>query len=295
MHLAYGALLASILMDVSIKLVSSGVSTWAIVAWRWLFSIAILLPFALYYLKPHEWRPFEWVHLMRAVLNLIGTFCLFYSLQKLQLPVVLAIFFVEPLLTSVFAAVIGGERLGPAKWVLSIFGFIGVALVILSVKGGTDMVASVSYVDAMVAFAGAAAWALMAVLTKRDGAHLSALSLLFWISIAAASVGVVMSHDNFTSIGLRDVALLFAAAILGTIYSLLWINGLKRLSASAVASVMYLALPLSYVVGYFFFHEVPPTMAIVGSSLLFCMVVLFTQPSLQARFNQLFHNRAGNK
>ncbi len=288
MHLAYGALLASLLMDVSIKLVSSEVSTWAIVAWRWIFSIFILLPFTLRHLKPHEWKPFERTHIMRAVLNLTGTFCLFYSLQRLQLPVAIAIFFAEPLLTSVFAALIGGEKLGPAKWALSILGFFGVTLVIFSGQGSSEMVAAVSYSDALIALTGAAAWALMAVLTKRDGAHLSALSLLFWISIFAATAGVLMSHDNFTHIGMRDMGLLLIAAGLGTVYSLLWINGLKRLSASAVASVMYLALPLSYVVGYVIFREVPPTMAIVGSSLLFCMVVIFTQPSLQARFNQAF-------
>lgn len=295
MHLAYGALLASILMDVAIKMISAGVTTWAIVAWRWLFSIAILLPFAMYYLRPHEWKPFERVHFVRAVLNLTGTFCLFYSLQKLQLPVVFAIFFAEPLLTSVFAAVIGGERLGPAKWVLSVLGFIGVALVILGVNGSQDMVAAVGHADAFVALAGAAAWALMAVLTKRDATHLSALSLLFWNSIVAAGAGVVMSHDNFLAVGTGDITLLFAAAILGTIYSLLWINSLKRLSASSVASVMYLALPLSYVVGYIFFREVPPTMAILGSSLLFCIVVLFTQPSLQSKFNQLLSKKVETK
>lgn len=295
MHLAYGALLASLLMDVAIKLVSAEVSTWAIVAWRWIFSIAILLPFALRYMKPYEWNPFARIHLVRAALNLTGTYCLFYSLQHLQLPIVIAIFFAEPLLTSVFAALIGGERLGPAKWTLSTVGFLGVILVIFSGTSSADMVASVGHVDALIALAGASAWALMAVLTKRDGGHLSALSMLFWISIAAAAVAVAMSYENFTFVGTRDMSLLLLAAVLGTIYSLLWINGLKKLSASAVASVMYLALPLSYVVGYVFFREVPPTMAIVGSSLLFCMVVLFAQPTLQARFNQLFNVRVVSK
>jgi drug/metabolite transporter (DMT)-like permease len=295
MHLAYGALLASILMDVAIKLVSTGVSTWAIVAWRWLFSIGILIPFALFYLKPHEWKPFERIHLVRAVLNLIGTFCLFYALQRLQLSVVIAIFFAEPLLTSVFAALVGREHLGPSKWVVSVLGFAGVTLVIIGANGGAASLSLVNHFDALVALAGATAWALMAVLTKRDGGHLSALSLLLWISVAAAGAGVAMSYGTLTSVGPRDIFMLLGAAVLGTIYSLLWINGLKRLSASAVASVMYLSLALSYLVGFAFFGEVPPPLAIVGSAILFCMVMLLSQPSLQQRFDQLFYSKVGLK
>jgi drug/metabolite transporter (DMT)-like permease len=287
MHLAYGALLASILMDVCIKLVSSEVSTWVIVAWRWLFSLLIILPFALCQFKPHEWKPLERMHVLRAVLNLSGTFCLFYSLQRLQLPIVIAIFFAEPLLISVFAALVGGERLGPTKWAVSVLGFVGVSLVILGANGGSVVAGHVDHVDALIALSGATAWALMAVLTKRDGAHLSALSLLFWISVAAASTGVAMSFGSFTSVGLQDMFLLFAAAVMGTIYSLLWINGFKRFSASSVASVMYLGLPLSYVVGFVCFREVPPATAMVGSAILFFMVVVLTQPSMQAKLNQL--------
>ena len=77
----YGAIIASLGMDVVIKFVSADVDTWTMVAIRWLSASLMLAPFAIARFSGSEWNPVRWVHVFKAMLKVIGTYCLFHALQ----------------------------------------------------------------------------------------------------------------------------------------------------------------------------------------------------------------------
>lgn len=288
MHLIYVAMVASVLMDVAIKMVSPEVGTWTLVAWRWTIAVLILGPVVVIRFEAHDWRPFDKVHLWRASLNGVGVFCLFHSLQHLQLTSVVAIFYAEPLFTTVFAGLVGREKVGTADWIVSVLGFAGVTLVVLgSGQSLGNFVTSIDS-DALVAVLGAAAFALTSVITRRFGMRHSSLALAFWMAVSSAIFGAAMAGQALLDIGTNDFLLLCVAGVMGTVFALLWVSGLKRLPASTAASARYLTLPLSCLVGYLFFSEVPSLTTLVGSGVLLLVLGVFMRPGVRSRIDAAF-------
>lgn len=288
MHLIYVAMIASVLMDVAIKMVSPEVGTWTLVAWRWTIAVLILGPVVAMRFESADWRPFDKVHVWRTFLNGIGVFCLFHALQNLQLSVVVTIFFAEPLFTTLFAGVVGKEKVGGADWVVSVLGFLGVAMVVLGAGQPDGGLVDWLDADALIAVLGAASFGLTSVITRRFGMGHSSLALAFWMAVSSAIVGAAMAGNALLEIKPQDFMLLCVAAALGTVFALLWVSGLKRMSASTAASARYLTLPLSYLLGYVFFSEIPTLTAVVGSGVLLLVVGVFMRPGIRNRIDAAF-------
>jgi drug/metabolite transporter (DMT)-like permease len=288
MHLIYAAMVASVLMDIAIKMVSPEVSTWTLVAWRWTIAVLILGPVVAIRFESSDWRPLDRIHAWRTALNGVGVFCLFHSLQHLQLSVVVTIFFAEPLFTTLFASVVGKEKVGGADWVVSIVGFLGVALVVLGAGQPVGGLMDWVDVDALIALLGAASFGLTSVVTRRFGMGHSSLALAFWMAVSSAIVGATMAGQALLEVKPTDFLLICVAAALGTVFALLWVSGLKRMSASTAASARYLTLPLSYLLGYVFFSEIPTPTAVVGSGVLLLVVGVFMRPGIRNRIDAAF-------
>ena len=291
MHLIYVAMIASVLMDVAIKMVSPAVDTWTLVAWRWIIAVLILGPIVAMRFDTIDWRPLDKLHVWRTLLNGIGVFCLFHALQHLQLAVVVTIFFAEPLFTTLFASLFGKERVGGADWVVSVFGFLGVALVVLGAGQPIGGLVDWIDVDALIAVLGAASFALTSVITRRFGMGHSSLALAFWMAVSSAVIGSAMAGRAFLEIQPTDFLLICVAALLGTVFALLWVTSLKRMAASTAASGRYLTLPLSYLLGFVFFSEVPSSRTVFGSGVLLVVVGFVMRPDIRRRIDAAFQVR----
>lgn len=90
--------------------------------------------------------------------------------------------------------------------------------------------------------------------------------------LGLAGVGLWMAGPSAWALPAADMWLLGLVASLGSVFSLLWVAALKRVSARAAAHVMYLALPLGAFVGRWFFDELPHTVSVVGSASVFLAV-----------------------
>lgn len=269
----YGALLASLLMDVLLKQLGAGVGVWTIVAWRWTLGAVMLLPLAVMRFGKSDWRLFDHVHLMRAVLNLIGTYGLIYGLQNLPLVLVITIFFTEPLLTLILATIIGRQPLHALQLVISTAGLVGVGLATVGESGRMGYFQPDVMIAAGIALAGAFAGALMTVVTQVHGRTSSSLSLVFWTAMPAAGVGIAMAGQSALNVSLTDMWRLALVAALGCIFSLLWVKAIKLVSARVAAHIMYLSLPLGALAGWYFFGELPHTVSVVGSVSVFLAVL----------------------
>lgn len=270
-HMLYGALVAGLLMDMLLKQLGASVGVWTTVAWRWTLGALMLLPLAVVMFDRSDWQVWRPIHLMRAVLNLMGTYGLVFGLQKLSFALVITIFFAEPLLTLILATLIGRQPLHVLQLIISILGLAGVGLATWGDGWRTGSFQPEVVVAASISLAGAFAGALMAVVTQVHGRACSSLSLVFWTAVSAALVGLWMAGP---SVPATDMGLLGLVAGLGCVFSLLWVAALKRVPARVAAHIMYLTLPLGALAGWWFFDELPHTVSVVGSASVFLAVLV---------------------
>jgi S-adenosylmethionine uptake transporter len=272
-YLLYGALLAGLLMDMLYKQLGASEGIWATVAWRWTFGALMLLPLAVTMFGRSDWQVWRPIHLIRAVLNLMGTYGLVFGLQKLSFALVITIFFAEPLLTLILATLIGRQPLHVFQLVISILGLAGVGLATWGDGWRTGSFQSEVVVAASIALAGAFAGALMTVVTQVHGRTCSSLSLVFWTAVSAALVGLWMAGPSAWTVPAADLWLLGLVAGLGCLFSLFWVAALKRVPARVAAHIMYLTLPLGALAGWLFFDELPHAVSVVGSASVFLAVL----------------------
>lgn len=269
------AVVANAGMDTATKVVAADLGPWQGVFLRWAYAAVLLIILGLFAGRS-EWRPRKLsVHGVRLCLNLIGSASLFFALAHLELWLTLTIFFLEPIFTIMFAAALFGERLGPYKMigmVLSVFGI----LIVVAPQGQKD---AIDLFAVAVALAGAAAWGAMHLATERMGREESSRRLVLFLAISTTSVAVVPAAVTWQPISLWHHLTMVCVAVLGTIYSYLWITALKLSSAAGIALFSYLTIPLAFFAGAIFFGEPISMRAISGSAVIILAVFLSSPQS----------------
>lgn len=284
MGLCVAAMFANTAMDTLAKFATDAGSTWQLVFLRWIFGLTLLLPVMIARGSRADWTFRRRIHLNRMVLNLIGSLCLFYSLRHLPLAVVVTIFFTEPLITVIFARIILREHVSIVRWLCTILAF--VAVVFVSIPAGESGLRSLIDIHALAAFAGAFAWGLMRVLTKRDRAETTTLSLMFWMAATTTVFAVPGAAIDWHPLGWQSLIVLFGVAVLGNAYNYLWLQALNVVPASFIANFFYLLLPLSFAAGYLAFGEIPSFNSYVGSLVVLILVFISTHATIERRLTR---------
>ena len=234
-----------------------------VVVWaRALFGTLFALPFALRsegvaVLVPS--RPL--FHLGRAVLLFSATWFFFMSLTYLPIADALAIFFVNPLVVTLFSALFLGETVGPRRWAAVAVGFVGTMIIIrpgmVEMNPGTiyALVAGAalgSYFVTTRHLAGTARASVLSLHTTGIGALLLTLAMpLVWVSpspgqwLMLAGVGVIATFGNFL---------------------ITW--AYERAEASLLAPLAFTEIIMATLLGWWYFKDLPDGWTIVGVTIL---------------------------
>jgi drug/metabolite transporter (DMT)-like permease len=264
--MALVAVTAGVAMDVLAKAAAVDAPAAQMTLLRWIYGMLILVPLMVVMkVRPGSlWRP---IHLARAVLNLVGSFCLYFSLAHLPLSLVVAVFFLEPLAAMALAAFFLGEKMSRS----CLIGICVAVAGILVMTGTADW-----RFDPLlgVAVLGALSWGTMLVLTRSVGRHEPVLSLMFWLTILT-SLGVApLALPHWQPLSLGGHLAMFGVAFCGTLYGVLGITVLRRAPVRIKASCSFLALPLAFLAGLLFFGEQPTLRALLGGLLVLGGVTL---------------------
>ncbi|HXH04021.1 MAG TPA: DMT family transporter [Candidatus Competibacteraceae bacterium] len=268
------AVVAGVGMDTLGKLATAEADTWQVVFLRWLYGMLLTLPLFLWHQGGRRAGLLQGsrrMHLLRGALSILGSYCLYYALGALPLSTALSIYFTEPLLTLLLASLVLGERVPPRCWLAAALGFVGVLLIARPWHDGGQLGSS------LVALLGAACWAALSVITKHLGRSESTVSLMLWLAVLATLLSVPFAAQGWRPLEWSDHGLLLGVAALGSVYSFFWIVGLKLGPAAIMANMLYLALPLAYVVGWLVFDERPGSAVLAGSAVIVAAVYLATQ------------------
>jgi drug/metabolite transporter (DMT)-like permease len=279
---AIGAVFCFSVNDVAIKFLSGDYALHQVVLIRstigLLFLLALIVPFAggLRALKTRRLP----MHLLRGLCVVFANMSFFLGLAALPLAEGVAIFFVSPLIITVFSVVFLHEKVGPFRWAAVAVGLIGVLVVL---RPGTAAFQPASLLPIAAAFG----YATLHMLTRHIGKTESSAALSFYIQLTFIIVttifGLVAGDGRFNpgtdpslefllrawSRPAPDDAIIFVlVGITSALGGFLISFAYRTSEAALVAPFEYVALPLSIVWGILVFADWPDAITYAGIALI---------------------------
>lgn len=220
------------------------------------------------------------IHILRGFLVVIANMSFFLALAVLPLADAVAIFFVSPLIITIFSVIFLGETVGPRRWIAVGMGLAGVIVMVRPGTGSFQLAALLPLVAAL-------AYAGLQTITRKVGVTERAGALTFYIQVAFILVGSIMGltvgDGRFGGTGDTSLDFLLHEWIWPSNgdWGLLVILGVSSTFAGYFISQAYriceagLAAPFEYTAmiyaifwGFIIFGEWPDTTAWIGISLI---------------------------
>jgi drug/metabolite transporter (DMT)-like permease len=263
-----GSALGFVVMAVLAKGLSGQTSVAMLIFWRSLAGVAATLPFAVF-AGTQVWKtPRLGKLFLRSSYGTIGFFMGFYALVHLPLADSQALSFARTLFMTVLAVIILKEKVAWRRWTAVGIGFVGI---LLMTKPGASMnLASVSAIVSALAFA-------FALITVKDLTRdHSPLTLVIYGNIFTTLAGLPFLILDPRLPDLRTIGLLLAMGVAGVIAQSCYVRGLSTGEASLMGLIDYIRLPLVALAGFWFFDEVPDTLAMVGAVIVIVSTAYIT-------------------
>jgi drug/metabolite transporter (DMT)-like permease len=270
------------LMDVCAKFLSQSGIPIAQIVWARMFFGATLILIA-------AWRYFDrsmftlsktGLHTIRAVL-LIGSTGLFFSaLNFMPIADTLAIFFVQPLITTVLAPLLLREHVDRRRWIVVGIGFVGTLIVI---RPGFQ----IFNIGIVFALASGTAMAFYVLMTRRLARVESSISMSLHTSLVGAILASIPLPFVWESPSASQWGLLIlvgAIAVLGH-FLITWAYSLSE--ASLLAPLAYSEMIMATLAGWWFFGELPDRLTFLGVSILvICAIYISRDQSNSTQVTQ---------
>ncbi len=261
-------------IDAIAKYLSDSLAPGQIAGSRFLFQLAFLLPIVLVAGRPLLSRHIG-LNALRGALIGGATLFFFWALSHLPLADTIAIFFVEPLILTLIAAVFLGEQVGWRRLSAIVTGFIGALLVI---QPSFQTVGAPAFLP----LAAALCFATYLALTRRVVVAEDVLTMQLWAGFfGLMTLGTALLIGEVLSVPVLDPSwptprewmLLAALGAIATSGHLLIVAALRRAPPSILAPFQYLEILGATLLGLLIFDEFPGfatwlgILIIVGSGL----------------------------
>jgi drug/metabolite transporter (DMT)-like permease len=220
------------------------------------------------------------LHLLRGLMVVFANLMFFLGLAAVPLAEATAIFFVSPLVITIFSVIFLGEKVGPLRWLAVAAGLAG-ALIIL--RPGTASFQPASLFPLAAAFG----YAALHTLTRKIGATEKASTMAFYIQFTfiavSVSVGLSVGDGRFSGTGDPSLDFLLREWVRPTERDLLIMAGIglasacggylisqayRQCEAALIAPFEYIALVLAIIWGVSFFDEWPDAVSWMGMTFI---------------------------
>ncbi len=226
------------------------------------------------------------LHLVRCVMVLIANMSFFTALAVVPLADATALFFVAPLLITLLSIPILGEKVGPRRLGAVGIGFCGVVLMMQPWNTGLQIEGR--RVVLILPVIGAAAYAMMQVLTRKLGvaSKASALAVYLQSGFLIVSIGFFLIagdgrySDSFDNASLRfllrawvwppetDLYWFLALGLCSAVVGYSMSQAYRIADAATIAPFEYVGLPLAVFWGWLMFGELPGPVVFAGIGLI---------------------------
>lgn len=263
-----GAVLALLAMglyathDVVIKTLGAQYPALQVLFFSSLMSFPLVMVVIMRDPTPGTLRPANpgWVAL-RSVVGVIAGMGSFFAFSQLPLAQVYAILFAAPLLVTILAIPILGERVGPHRWAAVVIGLIGVLVVLR--PGAQPM--GPGHLAALLAAVGSAT---TGVIIRKLGRSERPLVLLMWPMLGNfLATGASLALD-YRPMELQHLALAGVIACLGLVAGFLLILAYRAGEAAIVAPMQYSQILWATAYGWVFFGETLDGPTLLGATII---------------------------
>ena len=269
------------IQDMIIKLISGTYPLHQIGLVRSIFAIALTCGFLAFeggFRQLMTKRP--GAHLLRGLLLIGANMAYFLGLASMQLAEAAAIFFSAPLIITLLAIPILGEKVGLRRWIAVFVGMIGVLIMLRPGEGAIRLVG-------LLPLAGAFCYASIQILARRLGTTETASVMAFYVQacflVFSVCFGLVFgsgwmsSGDNvildflFRAWRMPDlygVSLMAACGLLVGTGGYLLSQAYRIAEARTIAPFEYAGLPFAVLLGFIVWSHVPDGWSFLGIALI---------------------------
>ena len=237
---------------------------------------------------------YPWSHVGRSVAGLAAMSCLFAAFALIPLATATAITYAAPLLTTMFAALLLGERVRRYRWAAVLVGFLGV-LVMLAPAGLriADVGADGYALGAALAFAGAVLMALAMVQIRRMTAFEPSIRIVFYFTAFGTVAAGLTLPFNAVLPTWNDAAVMVAIGVTGGLAQFSLTAAYRGAPASVIAPFDYTSMLWALAIGYVVFAEVPQPLVLVGAGVVIAAGLLIVYRERQLGLDRGRVRRAG--
>ena len=204
-----------------------------------------------------------WWSSLRAVTAVTTGAAGFYAFSVLPLAQTYAILFAMPLLITVLAIPMLGEKVGIRRGMAVLVGLVGVLIVL---RPGS---AELSW-GHLAALGAAVTGSINSLIVRKIGAEERAAVLMLFPMLASVAATGAMMPFVYVPMPLSHLALMGVIAGLGFIAALMIIRAYRTAPAVIVAPMQYSQIIWAAIYGSLFFDESPDQWTIVGTSVIIC-------------------------
>lgn len=267
--------------DVIIKFLGEGYSPFQLIFFSVLLSFPLVTMLLMRDAKPGHLRPVHpwWIALRTAAGVVTGT-SVFYAFSVLPLAQTYSILFASPLLITLLAIPILGERVRLRRWIAVIVGLCGVVVVLQ--PGETEL--GLGHLAALIAAFGGA---LASIIIRKVGRDERSVVLLLYPMVANFIAMACLMPFFYKPMPIGDLGLIGVVSLLGFVAGLCLIAAYKNGEAAIVAPMQYSQIIWASIFGYFVFDEVLGPETLIGAAIIISsgLYIVFRESTSSASEN----------
>lgn len=247
--------------DIITKYLGHNITPYQVVFCRFLFGTITLLPFMLWHGKKSFYTSRPMVHVIRGSLLFCGIFLWAYALNHVIVTMATVINFTIPLIVVCFARIFLGENVSLARWIATLFGLIGVVVVINPTAIEFDFM-SLLLVIGSIMFAG------LDIINKKYIVKESMFSMLFYSNLVTLLLSFIPAYYHWIELDLHQLLLIMCLGAGANLILYCILKAFALDDASALAPYRYTELIISSTLGYLIFSEIPSINVLLGAAII---------------------------
>jgi drug/metabolite transporter (DMT)-like permease len=256
-------------MNCTVRVVTDAVHPFEAAFFRNLFGLMVVLPLLggrLSMVRTHRLGRLA----LMACGHLIAMLLFFTALTQLPLAEVTALSFTKPLFTTLGAALILGEVVRARRWTAMLIGFAGVLIVL---QPGAETISPYAGLVLLSTLSIAGTTLLIKTLTRTE----STPTIVLYQSVFMTLFSLPFCLFVWQTPDLATWLLMALTGVLGTAGWLSFTRAFALADASAVMPFEFAKLPLTALIAYILFAEVPTVWTWVGGAVIFGSTVYIAQ------------------
>ncbi|MGA0310394.1 MAG: DMT family transporter [Candidatus Puniceispirillaceae bacterium] len=274
-----------VLTGVLVKQLGPDINIVTMLFYRFLFSLPILFLFAIYlrgwqFLQINQRKTL----FFRSILGCCGIAFWFLSVRSMPLGMATALFQSSVIFITLLSPLLLGEKVGIYRWTAVVAGLTGVVIITDPLSGNMSWYA-------LYGIGAALTGACLSLLLRQLGKGDAPASVAAWYNLAGFGVLtsiVTILPDQLQAISQTVLIDLVFLGVIGSALQIVMTTAYRHSDAVVVASMRYLQMPISGVVGYFLFAEVMSATEIIGALVIIgsCLVIAWRELVRSREVNQ---------